>query len=116
MKNFHRLISTSILISTLSATSLLFAQNTFPCDGKIYYFGMSNNQTTLSYIDNYTTTPISIDVCVIPGVTGEIDGGKYRNVEYTLLANPVDKYLYIFSKKDNALIRLDSHCNLTPVC
>jgi hypothetical protein len=100
----------------LIGTQLLYAQNTFPCDGKIYYFGMSNNETMLSYIDNYNTIPVSVDVCVIPGVTGEIDGGKYHIVEYTLLANPTDQYLYIYSKKENALKRLDSHCNVTPVC
>ncbi len=79
------------------------AQNAFPCDGKLYYFGDSAGITYLSYIDNYATIPVNVHMCPIPTATQNSLGG-----------NPIDHYLYYNS--GTQLYRLDNQCNATPVC
>jgi len=71
------------------------AQNTFPCDGKLYYFGDSSGVAMLSYVENYTTIPVSVNVCPLP--TASHNG---------LGANPVDHFLYYLN--GSTLQKLDA--------
>ena len=90
----------------LFGTHFLYAQ-TFPCDGKLYFFrdnGTSNK--TLSYVDNYTTpNPYVADVCTMQTTTHNALG-----------ANTKDGYLYFLDNSNYTLNRLDANCNITPVC
>lgn len=79
----------------------------FPCDGKLYYFGNTNGQNYLSYIDGYTTgNPTIVDACPLLTITGQ----------NALAANPIDNYLYFVADPLSTLYRMDANCNTTAVC
>jgi len=95
-----------ILFSTLflAFASGAWAQP-FPCDNgsRLYFFRNIGPNGTLSYFENYTTTPVITDLCPMP--TFSHNG---------LAGNPVDGYLYYLN--NNILTRLSSNCTATPVC
>ncbi len=88
----------------LLTAHLSFAQNVFPCDGKIYFWGDSANNVMLSYLDNYPNFTVDHNVCVMPVLSN-----------YNAMAcNPVDHYIYYQSNSN--LYKLDNHCANTLVC
>jgi len=105
--NPMKLSSSWILLSILLL--LAFAKGTwaqpFPCDNgsRLYFFRNIGPNGTLSYFENYTTTPVITDMCPMP--TFNHNG---------LAGNPVDGYLYYLN--NTVLTRLSSTCTATPVC
>ncbi|MGQ0827654.1 MAG: PKD domain-containing protein [Bacteroidota bacterium] len=91
------------------------AQNTFPCDGKIYFFGdRGANDPYLSYFDGYLPggTPKITNMCVLTGVNN-------GNAVNALGANPIDGYLYFLERSPSGTVRLKrirSNCNVQNVC
>ncbi|HIO71998.1 MAG TPA: PKD domain-containing protein, partial [Flavobacteriales bacterium] len=79
---------------------------TFPCDGKIYFYRWSGSQRQLAYIDDYfTSNPVVNNVCPISTTN-----------QNALGANPIDNYLYFLDLNNSGLYRLDASCNNTLVC
>ena len=78
---------------------------TFPCDNgaRLYFFQATGGNGSLSYITNYTTTPVVTQMFTMPTATHNALG-----------ANPVDNYLYYLSGP--TLNRLDASGNSTVVC
>ena len=79
---------------------------TFPCDGKLYFFNPDTNgiDMHLAYVDNYTTgSPTVTNLCIMPVGTHN-----------SLGANPVDHYLYYSLGQD--VYRIDANCNFTLQC
>lgn len=95
--------SVTLIIALLFFSFRSLAQNTFPCDGKLYYFGDSSGVAMLSYVENYTSIPVSVNVCPLP--TASHNG---------LGANPVDHFLYYLN--GSTLQKLDAACNTSVVC
>lgn len=81
------------------------ATKPFKCENRLYYF---TGVSTISYIENYTSdSPIVSNLCDIP--FSDHNG---------LGANSKDMYLYFTSHAGltHFLYKLDSTCNVTPVC
>lgn len=95
------LLSFALLFSTLTN-----AQQ-FPCDGKLYYFGNTNGQNYLSYIDGYANgNPAIVDLCPLTTITGQ----------NALAANPIDNHLYFIADPSYTLYKMDANCNINTVC
>ncbi len=94
-------------ILSVLALQQMSAQETFPCDAKLYFFRHASNDTTyLSYIDDYIAAPSPnvVDVC-------PFDDNTYN----ALAANGNDGFLYAMQKDgtDGILMRIDQNCNRT---
>lgn len=89
----------------ISARVAVLNAQPFDCDNgqRLYFFRENGGNGTLSYIQNYTTTPSVVNLCNLP--TPNHNG---------LAGNPLDGYLYY--QNGNTLLRLSSNCTVTPVC
>jgi gliding motility-associated-like protein len=86
-------------------TFAVHAQSTFPCDNgaRLYFFRNTGGNGSLSYITNYTSTPVVTDMFTMPFATHN-----------ALAANPIDNYLYF--QNGTSLFRLDALGGTTLVC
>ncbi len=91
------------LIILIVTNTSSFAQSTFPCDGKFWFFGDSLNSATLAYVDGLPNNPVSHQVCILP-----TQGNN------AMACNPIDHYIYYES--GNNLYKVDYQCNTTLVC
>lgn len=92
-----------IILLTLHSASTSFAQNTFPCDGKFYFFGDSLNNATIAYVDGLPNNPVAHQVCLLPTQSNN-----------AMACNPVDHYIYYESGSN--LYKVDNQCNTTLIC